>query len=238
MQINEIAAPVLAIGAHPEDIDIHAGGTVARLVAAGKEVAYALCTSGNRGTSDPSLSKATLAAVREREQREAAAALGVHDITFLGHDDGDLQYTPQQLREEMVRLIRRKRPQTIITHDPYPGDGSHDACAIYPDHLTVGSVVFEAAYLCAPGPLFYSEQLEAGLEPHKPQVLYLIMSQHPDTFVDISPVWEQKMQAIKLFKSQGRHLPQVEQFFRQIAEQLGAKSGVAVAEWLRRLLPS
>ncbi len=236
MEIHEVADPVLAVGAHPEDIDIHAGGTIARLTAAGKQVAYVLCTSGNRGTSDPSLTMADLAAIREREQREAALALGVEDITFLRHDDGDLQYVTRELREQLVRLIRQKRPRTIITHDPYPGDGSHDACAIYPDHLTVGRVGFEAAYICAPGPLFYPEHLEAGLEPHKPDVIYLIMSQRPDTFVDIAPVWETKMAAVHVYESQGRHLPEVEPFFRRIAEQLGAKAEVPMAEG--RLVPS
>ena len=219
--LAEMAGPVLCVGAHPEDLEIHAGGTVARLVAAGHQVAYVLCTSGNRGSSDPAGSMANLAAIREEEQRRAAAFLGVEDITFLRYNDGDLQYVARELREQIVRLIREKRPQTLITHDPYPGDGSHDVCAIYPDHLTVGRVVFEAAYLCAPGPLFYPEQLEAGWKPHKPAVLYLIMSQRPDTFVAIAPVWEQKMQAVQTFKSQGRHRPEVRTFFHRIAEALG-----------------
>lgn len=54
------------------------------------------------------------------------AILGIDDITFLRHDDGDLQYVARDLRVEIVRLIRQKRPRTIITHDPFPGDGSHD----------------------------------------------------------------------------------------------------------------
>lgn len=160
------------------------------------------------------------------------------DLTFLRHDDGDLQYVARDLRAEIVRLIRQIRPRTIITHDPFPGDGSHDSCAIYPDHLTVGMVTFEAAFVCAPGPLFYSEQLQEGLSPHKPEQLYFIMSQRPDTFVDISQVWAQKMDAIHLYKSQGRHLPEVEPFFRRIAGELGAKVRVALAEGFRRLAPS
>ncbi|MFQ5856689.1 MAG: PIG-L deacetylase family protein [Anaerolineae bacterium] len=159
---ERIVGPVLCIAAHPEDIEIHAGGTVARLVQAGHEVAYVLCSSGNRGTGDPTLTPEEVAATREAEQRRAAVILGVQDITFLGHDDGDLQYVARELREQVVRLIRQKRPRTIITHDPFPGDGSHDSCAIYPDHLTVGRVVFEATLVCAPGPLFYPEHLREG----------------------------------------------------------------------------
>lgn len=237
MEIHAMADPVLAVGAHPEDIDIHAGGTVAQLIEAGQQVSYILCTSGNRGTDDPSLTLKEVAAIREREQREAASILGVEDVTFLRHDDADLQYVARELREQIVRLIRQKHPRTIITHDPYPGDGSHDTCAIYPDHLAVGRTVFEAAYICAPGPLFYPEHLDQGLTSHKPEVIYLIMSQHPDAFVDIAPVWEQKMRAVQTFESQGRHLPEVPAFFRGIAEDLGQEADMELAEGFRTLLP-
>lgn len=96
-------------------------------------------------------------------------------------------------------------------------------------------MVFEAAFVCAPGPLFYPEHLQAGLSPHKPEELYLIMSQQPDTFVDISQVWSQKIAAIYLYESQGRHLPNVAPFFRRIAQELGTKRGDDLAEGFRRL---
>lgn len=235
---DQFTNPVLCVAAHPEDLEIHAGGTVARLVQAGTVVSYVLCTSGNRGTSDLTATMAEVGARREAEQRQAAATLGVNDITFLRHDDGDLQYVARDLRAEIVRLIRQKRPRTIITHDPFPGDGSHDSCAIYPDHLTIGTVTFEAAFVCAPGPLFYPEQVQEGLLPHKPEQLYFIMSQSPNTFVDIAQVWAQKMNAVHLYQSQGRHLPEVEPFFRRIAKELGAKVRVDLAESFRRLAPS
>lgn len=236
--LAQFTGPVLCVAAHPEDLEIHAGGTVARLVQTGVEVSYVLCTSGNRGTADPKMTMDELGARREREQHEAAMQLGVTDLAFLRHDDGDLQYIARELRAEIVRLIRQKRPQTIITHDPFPGDGSPDSCAIYPDHLTVGRVVFEAAFVCAPGTLFYPEHHQAGLSAHKPKTLYFIMSQQPDTFVDISQVWKQKMAAVRVYESQGRHLPGVEPFFHGIAAELGTKAGVKLAEGFRRLVPS
>lgn len=235
---GEIQGPVLCVGAHPEDLEIHAGGTIARLVQAGVPVSYVLCTSGNRGTADPDATMAGVAQQREAEQQRAAAILGVADVTFLRHDDGDLQYVARDLRAELVRAIRQRRPRSIITHDPLPGDGSHDSCALYPDHTTVGRVVFESAFVCAPGPLFYPEQIEAGLAPHKPDALYFIMSQSPNVLVDVQPVWEQKMAAIQVHESQGRHLPGVDDFFRRIAWQLGHTGGLELAEGFRRLLPT
>lgn len=234
----EIMGPVLCIAAHPEDLEIHAGGTIARLVQAEVAVSYVLCTSGNRGTSDLNTTMEAVGKRREAEQRQAMQTLGVEDIIFLRHDDGDLQYVAGQLREELVRLIRQKRPRSIITHDPFPGDGSHDSCAIYPDHLTVGRVVFESAFVCAPSPLFYPEQIQKGLATWKPEVLYLTMSQTPEMFVEIAPIWQQKIEAVQTFESQGRHLPEVKEFFLGIAENLAQRANLCLAEGFRRLLPS
>lgn len=235
---DQFTGPVLCVAAHPEDIEIHAGGTVARLIAAGTSVSYVLCTSGNRGTSDPVVTMVEIGMRREDEQRRAASILGMQDITFLRYEDGDLQYVARQLRADIVRLIRQKHPRTVITHDPFPGDGSHDSCAIYPDHLTVGLTTFEAAFVAAPGPLFHPDHLTDSLQPHKPDALYFIMSQWPDMFVEISSVWETKMAAVHVYESQGRHLQGVEPFFRRIAEQLGARAGLSMAEGFRRLMPT
>lgn len=236
--VQEILGPVLVIAAHPDDIEVHCGGTVAQLVAAGKQVTCVLGTSGNRGTSDPEVTMEQLARVREQEQRAASTALGVRDLRFFRHDDGDLQFAVPQLREEVVRLIREVRPQSIITHDPYPGDGGLDSCSIYPDHITVGRVVFESAFVCSPGTLFYPEHIQEGLRPHKPSVIYLIMSQSPGFFVDVSPVWEVKLRALHCHRSQGRHLPENDRETRRIAQDLGRKAGVQLAEAFRILRPS
>ncbi len=233
-----IPDPVLVIYAHQDDAEIHAGGTIARLVRAGKRVAHVLCTSGNRGTADPARTMVEMATIREAEQRAASAALGVEDLTFLRFDDGDLAYHTYELREALIRCIRARRPRAVITHDPFPGDGSQDACSIYPDHLAAGYAAFQAAFVCAPGPLFHPEHLREGLEPWKPEVLYLIMSGRPDLFVDITGVWPQKWEAIRQHQSQGRHLPRMEEFFRRIARESGERAGLALAEGFRVLRPT
>lgn len=235
---EHFVGPVLCLVAHPEDIEIHAGGTVSRLVSSGISVSYVLCTSGNRGTSETTVTMSEIGARREAEQRQSADILGVTDITFLRHDDGDLQYIGHELRAEIVKLIRQKRPRTIITHDPFPGNGSHDSCALYPDHLTVGMTTFDAAFIAAPSPLFCPEHLEDDLQPHKPDRLFFIMSQRPDTFIEIGINWEKKISAVRVYESQGRHLSDVEPFFRRIAEELGSKAGLSMVEGFRRVLPT
>jgi LmbE family N-acetylglucosaminyl deacetylase len=233
----EIPDPVLVICAHPDDIEVHAGGTIARLVQAGRSVAYVLATRGDRGTSDPTRTPAEVASIREAEQRAAAAILGIDDLTFLNFRDGDLMYAGSSLREALVRCIRHKRPRAIITHDPFPGNGSPDACAIHPDHLTLGYAVFQAAFIAAPAPLFYPDHLAAGLRPWRPEAIYCVMSSQPDLFVDITPVWPQKWEAIRQHRSQGRHLPEMEPFFRAIARRLGEQIGCDLAEGFRLLRP-
>lgn len=236
--LDDFPDPILVVAAHPDDTEVHCGGTLTELLRAGRQVTCVLCTSGNRGTSNPAITPEQLGALREGEQQEAAAALGVTDVRFLRHDDGDLQFCVSSLREEIVRLIRAVRPTTVITHDPYPGDGGRDSCAIYPDHLTVGRVTFEAAFVCAPGPLFYPEHLREGLAPHKPAVLHLIMSQRADLFMSIASVWDIKLKAIRQHRSQGRDTPENDQVMERIARENGVRAGVPMAEAFRILRPT
>jgi LmbE family N-acetylglucosaminyl deacetylase len=235
---QEIQGPILVVVAHPDDIEVHCGGTLAQLIAQGRRVTCALCTSGNRGTADPEVTMEEIGATREREQRTASEILGVKDVRFLRHDDGDLPFVVLELREEVVRLIRETRPRTVITHDPYPGDGGQDSCSIYPDHTTVGLVTFQAAFVCAPGPLFYPEHLRDGLSPHKPESLYLVMSANPSIFVDITATWPTKQAAIRQHKSQGRSTPECDREMEQINRENGRRAGVEFAEAFRILLPS
>ncbi len=236
--LDDFPDPLLVVTAHPDDIEVHCGGTLAQLVAAGRHVVCVLCTSGNRGTSDPAVMADDLGARRREEQLVAAATLGLKDVRFLPYDDGDLQFSVASLREAAVRLIRAVRPTTVITHDPYPGDGGADSCAIYPDHLTVGRVVFEAAYVCAPGPLFYPETLREGLAPHKPDVLHLIMSQRADLFMPIASTWEIKREAIRRHRTQGRDTAANDQVMERIARENGVYVGVPMAEAFRVLRPT
>ncbi len=221
--LEEFPGPVLVIVAHPDDIEAHCAGTVARLVQEGTPVSYVLATSGNRGTSDPQMTADTLAALREAEQRAAAEIVGVSDVTFLRYDDGDIPFHVPRLRADLTRLIRQHRPRTVITHDPYPGNGSLDSCAIYPDHTTLGLAAFQAAYLRAPSPVCESEHLDAGLPLHKVEGLLLIMSGAPDVFVDITATFERRMRALRQHVTQGRDRPGIEAFFQRIARAGGAR---------------
>jgi LmbE family N-acetylglucosaminyl deacetylase len=232
-ELLETARRVMVIVAHPDDAEIQCGGTTARLTARGARVSYVLCTSGNRGSDDPTLTAQRLAALREDEQRAAAAVLGVAHVTFLGHDDGDLAFVAPRLREELTRLIRHERPEVIITHDPFAGLLSYEVCYLHPDHRAAGQAAFEAAFFCAPGPLFYPDQVAAGLAPHKVSALYLVMSESPGCCVDIGDTFATKVAAIWEHCSQWGQHPDLEGFFRRMAKEAGSRWGVPLAEAFR-----
>jgi LmbE family N-acetylglucosaminyl deacetylase len=227
------AQRVMVIVAHPDDAEIQCGGTIARLVRQGAVLSYVLCTSGNRGASDPAMTSDQLAALREVEQLTAAVRLGVTDITFLRFDDGDLAYNAQPLRGQLTKLIRQQRPEVIVTHDPFAGLTRYAICHLHPDHRATGQAVFEAAFFCAGGPLFYPDQIAAGVSAHQIAALYLVMSDTPDGYTDISDTFAAKVAAIEAHDSQWGKQPDLEGFFRRMAEQAGARWGVPLAEGFR-----
>src|SRR5215218_9291259 len=104
---------VLVVMAHPDDAEFGCGGTIAKWAAEGKIINYVLCTSGDKGSSDPDVSPFRLAQTRRTEQMNAAQALGAQEVTFLEHADGTLQNSIA-LRRDIVREIRRYRPDAVI----------------------------------------------------------------------------------------------------------------------------
>ena len=132
--------------AHPDDVDFGAAGTVAAFTSAGLEVTYCIATNGESGGSDRSMSRADMAALRQDEQRAAAAVVGVSDVRFLGHPDGMVE-TTIELRRDISRVIRQVRPERVLTQSP---ERNLDFIfASHPDHLAAG----EAAVMpCTPTP--------------------------------------------------------------------------------------
>lgn len=78
----------MVIAAHPDDSEFGSGGTIARWIQEGQQVIYVVCTNGDKGTTDDNMTSERLAIIREQEQRQAAHALGVSEVIFLGYPDG------------------------------------------------------------------------------------------------------------------------------------------------------
>src|SRR6476620_9120940 len=150
---NEIER-VLAVAAHPDDIDFGSAGTMAGFVAAGIEVTYLLCTYGDQGGFDDT-PREQMPAIREAEQRAAAAAVGVSDVRFLTGYRGGWLEPSFDLQRDICRVIRQVRPQRVLTQSP---DRYWDRIgASHPDHLAAGEATIRAVYPAARNPFSWPE---------------------------------------------------------------------------------
>jgi LmbE family N-acetylglucosaminyl deacetylase len=191
----------LAIIAHPDDAEFWAGGTIAAWTAAGVEVSYLVLTDGEGGGFDPAVPRADIPAIRRAEQQRAASILGVGDVRFLGLPEGSLLTPNRELNLELVRAIRRTRPQRLITWSPEWNWARFRSC--HPDHLATGAAVLRAVYPDAGNrfalPLLVEEE---GLEPWTVPELWLLNSPHVDHYVDITETFDRKVQAVHAHASQ------------------------------------
>jgi bacillithiol biosynthesis deacetylase BshB1 len=172
---------VLAIGAHPDDIEIACGGTIALLVAQGLGVGFLHLTRGEMGTRGS-------AEEREQEAEAARAALGVTSVQYLDCGDGGLRTTTGE-EDALIAVLRERRPTLIL--GPPPSDR-------HPDHERAHRLVREAC--------FYSGLGRRGEgEAHRPAAVYSYM-QHdpfaPSFVVDVSATWDAKMNSLAAYRSQ------------------------------------
>ena len=206
----EIPRSALVIAAHPDDNEFGCSGTVAKWVQAGSEVHYVLLTSGDKGTEDPNVNPEELRQTREAEQEAAAKILGVKSCTFLRFGDGELEYN-LKMRGEVVRQIRRFKPETIITWDPFTRN-----YRMHPDHRISGQLTLEAAFPAAMMPLSYPEQLrDEGLSVHRAKRLLLFGTDIADYYVDISGVMDLKFASLRAHVSQFSYDAKFEERLRQ-----------------------
>ncbi|HEX6122254.1 MAG TPA: PIG-L deacetylase family protein [Ktedonobacterales bacterium] len=232
MAQSQHSSTVLVIAAHPDDIESWCAGAVAALTGQGWRAVYVLCTSGEKGTSDPTEAPATVAARREAEQRAAARIVGAEEPVFLRLPDGELE-DDHHLRGLLVREIRRHRPRLLITHDPehpWPPYTTHR------DHRIAGRVALDAAYPYARDLPHFPEQLrDEGLAPHAVPEVWLFSSSQPDHFVDISATLDTKIAARLAHASQTVDPTALAASWRRRAEETGRAGGLPLAEGFKRL---
>jgi LmbE family N-acetylglucosaminyl deacetylase len=157
--VDENWSSALAVVAHPDDLEYGSAAAFARWTRQGKRVAYCLATRGEAGIDG--LPPEAAGPLREREERVAAAVVGVETVEFLGYPDGMLEYG-LRLREDIARAIRRHRPEVVITGNYQPtwrGGIPNQA-----DHIALGRAVVDAVRDAANRWVF-RELLAEGLEP-------------------------------------------------------------------------
>lgn len=190
---------LLVVMAHPDDVDFGSAGTMAWLVSHGVHVTYCLVTDGDAGGSDREMSRIDMAALRRKEQTEAAEAVGVKDLVFLGYPDGRVEAT-LELRRDISRVIREVRPRVVVCQSP---ERNLDRVfASHPDHLAAGEAAMCAVYPDSRNPFAFPELLEAGHEPWTVDEVWLSGHAQPTDFVDVTDHVEAKFEALLSHASQ------------------------------------
>ena len=168
-----IPSSVLAIGAHPDDIEFECGGSLAKWGGAGASIHFLVCTDGSKGTWD--VDADTDALIARRRTEAAAAASRIHPnatVHFLEAIDGELTNTVEQ-RGAVARIIRQTTPDIVLGHDPWRRWRMH------PDHRNAGFLTVDAV-VAARDPHYHREHMADGLTHHRPRALLLFECEEPD----------------------------------------------------------
>ena len=222
-------AHVLVVTPHPDDAEFGVAGTVAKWTREGKQVVYVVCTNGNKGTSDPDVKPDELAKIRQNEQRAAAEILGVREVVFLENQDQGLEDTPE-FRKQIVRMIRRYRPETVVTADPYRRYIWHR------DHRIADQVTIDAVFPYARDHLAHPDLLEEGLQPHKVREMLFWASENINFRSDVTATFDLKLAALQCHKSQvnSMRFSDLEDWLRKRCKDLAEGEDFELAEAFHR----
>jgi LmbE family N-acetylglucosaminyl deacetylase len=224
-------ARFMVIVAHPDDADFGPAATAARWIDDGSEGWLVCCTSGDAGGEDADFDPVELAAIREREQEDAARIVGYAGVTFLHQPDGALA-NDLALREQLVREIRTFRPDAVLCTDPeviFYRDGGVN----HTDHRTAGLAAVDAVYPAARNPMAFPWLTREGLPKHVVRRLYLFWSERPNAWIDVTGTIDRKIAALHAHPSQIHEPERLDARIREWATDEGRTIGVAAAEALR-----
>ncbi len=228
---------ILGIGAHPDDIDFTAAGSIAKWVKEGAKAYYLIATDGSRGSEDPHMTHEALISLRRKEQEDAAKIIGVSDIFFLSHTDTQLEANAV-LQEEIVRYIRKLKPTTVITMNPTfffkadrePGFINHT------DHRAIGLATMDSVFPLARDRLTFHHHEKEGLKPHKVKELLFMNLDKPEYVVDITPTFAIKIAALKAHASQFPDFVLVKKRIAERAQFYGKTKGFTYGENFTRII--
>jgi len=224
---------ILGVAAHPDDLDVGAGGTLATFAAQGAEVHYLILTDGGKGSDDPSMTSTQLTEIRHNEQRTALEIIGGKSITFLDYPDGELEVT-MELKKQIVKTIRTIKPDVVITMDPTVVYSAANGIINHPDHRAAGQATLDAVFPLARDRLTFPELLAEGYEPHKTATVLMVNFNESNFAVDITHSFETKIKALKAHVSQFGNLENVS-WIHDMAKEQGKQAGYELAESFVRI---
>jgi len=181
------------IGAHPDDIEVGCGPTVAKLTSMGKRVCFIVCTDGKYGSTDPDMKSDELVRIRQDEAVKAAAVLGVNDVRFLGFPDGG-EYDMRRLKDKIAIELAKFKPDIIFAID------NHVKSEIHPDHIMAGRATEIAMLTCA----FPLMMKDLGVnEVASPKGIAYYYTDRPNSYVKVNKeMMNKRVEALEAHKSQ------------------------------------
>ena len=224
---------VLGIAAHPDDLDVGAGGTLARFASEGAEIHYLILTDGGKGSDEPLMTSQQLTEIRHDEQQTALEIIGGKTITFLDYPDGELEVT-MELKKQIVKAIRNIKPDVVITMDPTVIYSASRGIINHPDHRAAGQATLDAVFPLARDRLTFPELLADGFEPHKTSTILLVNFNESNFAVDITDTFNTKLNALKAHESQFSDLEH-SSWVQEMAITEGRKAGYEMAESFMRI---
>ncbi len=233
---TETFAPkvVLAVVAHPDDIEFCVGGSIARWIRDGTEVHYLILTDGSIGGGDSS-SPQQIAARRQEEQKAAAKKLGVKNVFFCEYQDCQLTVR-NDVKRDIVRIIRKVRPDTVVTMDPAMLYSITRSSINHSDHRAAGEATLDAVWPLARDHLAFPELAhKEKLQPHKVATVLLINYDKANFYVDITETIDDKIAALAAHTSQFSDMPTMEKIVRAYAAESGEQNKTKYAEAFIRL---
>lgn len=222
---------ILCIQPHPDDNEVGAGGTIAKLAADGCHVTYLTVTDGRIGSTDPEIGIEDMINTRRREAEESASILGVKERIFLNYPDAGY-IDEKELTSRIVRIIREVEPEFVMTVDPFLPYEAH------PDHRRVGMAAAEAC-LFSVFPNFYSYGETFNGKSWDVKGVAFYNTAYPNRFISITDTWNLKIRSIGAHKSQfsGEMFEFYKMYFEFKAREIGKNCGFEMAEGFKVFTP-
>jgi LmbE family N-acetylglucosaminyl deacetylase len=218
MEIWASQKKILGIFAHPDDPEFFCGATIAQWIQKGHNVEYCLLTKGEKGINDTFNDTENIISIREKEQKAAAAILGIKNIYYLDYEDGMLAPN-MNARKDVVRVIRLIKPDIVVTCDP-TNYYLNDRYINHPDHRAAGQIVIDAVFPAAQNELYFPELINENIFPHHVEEVWLSLPKDPNVTFDVTETWPIKIKALE------EHITQIGdiQKFRERMASRGAYS--------------
>jgi LmbE family N-acetylglucosaminyl deacetylase len=217
----------LAVVAHPDDLEFGSAGAIARWTGQGKTIVYCLLTSGEAGIDGMHPDETRV--VREAEQRESAAIVGVEQVAFLGQPDGVLEYGVA-LRRVIAREVRRHRPDVVLTNN-FRATWDGATLLNQPDHMVTGQATLDAVRDAANRWVF-TDLADEGLEPWS-GVRQVWAAGSPDSkhAVDVTDTYDTGMESLRAHAAYLRGLGDFDPtgFLEMFMAAAGGRLGVRYA---------